>query len=61
MTQEEFNFWQRAYLQCLSVATPETQFETVRLGVNANLVANMAVDNYRAAKATVVQYVERPL
>lgn len=55
MTQEEFDFWQRAYLAALqgtaSIPNSNSHDDTDY----ARMVADDALRDYRAAKATVVQ------
>jgi len=45
MTPDEFEFWQRAYLIALERVT----------AISASAAANIALRDYRTAKATVVQ------
>lgn len=53
MTQEEFEFWQRAYLAGLGSVSQVTG--SIAADSDCNRAANLAVDSYRIAKATVVQ------
>jgi hypothetical protein len=53
MTQEEFDFWQRAYLAVLPALCGKPDIWA--MDNCAKDVADIALKSYRAAKATVVQ------
>jgi hypothetical protein len=55
MTPEEFDFWQRAYLIALERVTASSGTAIVSVTAAADAIANLALRDYRAAKATVVQ------
>lgn len=54
MTQEEFDFWQRAYLAALAGSISGSTRPAVEDARHANEAAGIAVQQYRTAKATVV-------
>lgn len=55
MTPDEFEFWQRAYLAALAGLSTVPEFSASVCDSMAVEAANLAIDRYHIAKATVVQ------